>query len=107
MFDDANARDRDYSLWQKIAEYMNGEIALVIESKACDGEYVFLGLKDENKNKELHYMMEQDSMIGVYIDDREGFDNAWDSGEYEPDGCFFLRALQLSASQPEQARNLS
>ncbi len=90
MFENENARDEDYPLWQKIAEYMNGEIAFVIESAAIDGQYVFLGLKDEKKNKELFYMMEQDSMTGVFIDDREGFDEAWDREEYEHDGCFYL-----------------
>ena len=39
-------------------------------------QYLFLGLKDDEKNKELHYMM------GVFIDDREEFDKAWDSEEY-------------------------
>ena len=46
MYDGYDVTEVDYQLWQKIAEYMDGEIALVIESYACDGEYVFLGLKD-------------------------------------------------------------
>lgn len=62
----------------------------MIESSAIDGQYVFLGLTDAGKNKELFYMMEQDSMTGVFIDDRAGFDKAWDSEEYEHDGCFCL-----------------
>ncbi len=90
MFENENIEDSDYPLWRKIAEYMNGETAFVIESSAVDGQYVFLGLKDEKKNKELHYMMEQDSMTGVFIDDREGFDKDWDSRTYEHDGCFYL-----------------
>ncbi len=90
LFENENVMDEDYPLWRKIAEYMNGEIALVIESQASDGKYVFLGLKDENKNKELFYMMEQDSMTGAFMDDREGFDEAWDSEEYEYDGFFCL-----------------
>lgn len=70
MFKNYDTRDCDYELWQKIAEFMNGETALVIESSACDGRYVFLGLTDVDKNKELFYMFEQDSMTGVFIDDR-------------------------------------
>lgn len=81
--------------YEKIAEYMNGEIVFVIESSAVDGQYVFLGLKDENKNKELFCMMEQDSMTGVFIDDREGFDKDWDSREYEYGGCFYLEPQYL------------
>lgn len=95
MFKNEDTIDCDYELWQKIAEFMNGETALVIESSAIDGQYVFLGLTDADKNKELFYMMEQDSMTGVFIDDREEFDKAWDSEEYEPDGCFYLEPQYL------------
>lgn len=98
-------RDRDYPLWQKIAEYMNGETAFVIESHADGGEYVFLGLKNERKNRELFYMMEQDSTTGVFIDDREGFGKAWDSGEYEHDGCFYLEPQYLIFEPKEDTEN--
>ena len=71
MFDENNPEDSDYELWKSIAEYMDGENAYVVESIAMEGEYVFLGLCDRSKDKELAYMMEQDSMTGVFIDDRE------------------------------------
>lgn len=90
MFDNKEHNDRDYLLWKKIAEYIDGEIATVIESAVGDGKFVFLGLEDEKKNKELFYMMEQDSMMGAFIDDREEFDRTWDDGHYEPDNCFYL-----------------
>lgn len=90
MFDEYNAEDRDYNLWKSIAEYMDGEKALVADSKAKEGEYVFIELADAEKDKELFWMMEQDSMIGVYTDDRTSFDADWKSGEYEPGGCFYL-----------------
>lgn len=92
MFKDIDLDDPDYQLWEKIAAYMDGEIALVIESSAEDGKYVLLALKDKEKDKELHYMMEQDSRFGIYIDDREQFDKDWDSNDYEPDGCHYLDA---------------
>lgn len=101
MFKNEDTRDCDYELWQKIAESMNGETALVIESGAIDGQYVFLGLTDAEKNKELFYMMEQDSVTGVFIDDREGFDKAWDSEEYEHDGCFYLEPQYLIFKESE------
>lgn len=90
MFRDFRPDDADYKLWQDITEYMDGETALVIESSAIDGQYLFLGLKDKEKDRELHYMFEQDSHFGTYIDDREQFDKDWDSGDYEPDGCHYL-----------------
>lgn len=97
MYDNYDKSDKDYPLCQKIAEYMNGETAFVLE-KSFDNkkeEYLFLGLKDCEKNKELFYMMEQDSMTGIFINDREGFDEAWDSEEYEHDGCFYLEPQYL------------
>lgn len=99
MFKNYDTRDCDYELWQNIAEFMNGETALVIESSAVDGQYVFLGLTDVEKNKELFYMFEQDSMMGVFIDDREGFDKAWDNEQYEPDACFYIEAKFLIFEQ--------
>lgn len=90
MYDELK-EDQDYPLWAKIAEYMDGEIGLVAES-SLDGHYVFLGLKNGEKNKELFYMREQDGMIGTYIDDRDRFEKDWDSGEYEPDGNLYLEA---------------
>lgn len=91
----------DISLWKDIETFMDGETALVIESSMDNGQYVFLALKDEEKNKELHYMIEQDSMIGVYIDDREGFDEAWDNDEYEPDGCIYLNPENVELLESE------
>lgn len=90
MFDKNNPEDSDYEIWKGIAEYMDGEDAYVAESAAMDGEYVFLGLCDKRKDKELAYMMEQDSMTGVFINDREGFEAAWESKEYEHEGCFYI-----------------
>lgn len=92
MYDDKSPEDDDYSLWIEIAKFMDGEIAVVVESSLSDDHYVFLWLKNEEKNKELFYMMEQDSMIGIYIDDRKGFDKVWDSGAYAPDTCFYLNS---------------
>ena len=102
MYDECDHNDSDYTLWQKIAEYMNEETALVIESGACDGKYVFLGLKDPVKDKELMYMMEQDSMVGIFINDREGFDKAYENGEYEPDCNIYLESQYLIFEHQEE-----
>lgn len=103
MFKDKDKTDRDYSLGENIAKYMDGETAYVIKSAAMDNvEYLFLGLKDKDKDKELHYMIEQDSMIGTYIDDREGFDKAWDNEEYEPDGGIYLKPEEVELLESEE-----
>lgn len=82
--------DEDFELWNKIAEFMDGEEALVTKSVAMEGQFVFLELTDPVKNKELHWMMEQDSS-GIFNDDREEFDRLWDSDEYDGfDGCFYI-----------------
>lgn len=83
MYDNNNHNDKDYLLHESIAKYMDGELAWVIERISDDGKIYFLCLKDGIKNKELYYMMEQDSMTGCFIDDREGFEKAWEDGEYE------------------------
>lgn len=102
MLTDVSPDDPDYQLWKKIYEYMDGETAIVMKSTSGDGTYLFLGLKDKEKNKELHYMFEQDSFIGVYIDDREEFDKDWDSGDYEPDGCHYLNPENVEFLESEK-----
>lgn len=95
MYDGCEQQEPDYELWKSISNYMDGETALVKESGAKNGKYVFLGLVDEKKNKELFYMMEQDSMMGTYVDDRTSFEEAWEKGKYEPEGCFYLEKKHI------------
>lgn len=102
MFKGYDPAETDYQLWCEIAEFMDGEKALVIESYAENGKYVFLGLADKEKNQKLSYKMEQDSMMGIYINDREGFDRAWDAGEYERDESFYLEEEFLKKYEEEQ-----
>ena len=90
MLDEANPQDDDYNLWKNIYELMDGEIAYVYKSEAEEGKYVFCGLADPGKNKDLFFLIEQDSMIGRYIGDWEEFEADWESGAYEPDGCIYL-----------------
>ena len=90
MLDEADPQDDDYNLWKKVYEPMNGEDAFVYESPIEKGKWVFCGLVDGKKNKDLFYLIEQDSMIGRYIGDWEEFEADWESGAYEPDGCIYL-----------------
>jgi hypothetical protein len=90
MFDSHDPHENDYGLWKTIAEYMDGETACVVDHYKKDGTFTYLCLKNAEKNKELAYMMEQDGMMGCYIDDRDRFNEDWDNEEYEPDGLFIL-----------------
>lgn len=101
MYRDVGADDADYSLWREIAGYMDGKTAFVIESEAIEGAYVFLGLADKEQDRYLHYMFEQDSRSGVYIDSREQFDRDWDSGAYEPGGCHYLNPENVEILERE------
>lgn len=78
--------DPGYDIWKKIEEFVDGERAVVVQSVANEEQYVVLQLENDEKTKELFYMIEQDPVIGIYVDDREEFDKAWDNGEYQPDG---------------------
>lgn len=80
----------DRRLWEKIMRLMDGEIAFVHKSASNHDAYLFLGLKDKPKNKELFYLMEQDSQKGSYYNDRERFEKDWNSGKYGLDGNIFL-----------------
>ena len=55
MFDGNDQEDPDYELWKNIAEYMDGENAYVVKSTDAKEEYIFIGLCDKRKDKELAY----------------------------------------------------
>lgn len=80
----------DRRLWDKITRLMDGEVAFVHKSRSNPDAYLFLGLKNELKNRELFYLMEQDSRMGSYYNDRERFEKDWNSGEYRLDGNICL-----------------
>lgn len=90
MFDEKDHKEPDYPLWEKIAQYMDGELAEVLGSASGNGKFCFLGLCDEEKEKELCYMMEQDSYTGCFIDNREDFEKAWAEGYYQRELLFYL-----------------
>ena len=85
MYANNDKSDPDYDLWQQIADYMDGEDVIVADSRSKPGSYVLLGLANQEKEKELFWMMEQDSMVGRYVGDRVEFDKAWESGDYDAD----------------------
>lgn len=96
MLDRLDMPDEDRGIWKDIYDIMNGKAAYVKKSEAMEGKYVFLGLADEEKNKDLFYLIEQDSMVGRYIEDWEEFEADWDAGRYEMDGCIYLDAGNIT-----------
>lgn len=96
------------NLWTQIYKLMDGEVAFVSPSFLERDKFAFLGLDTEKKNKELHWLIEQDEMIGRYSA-RDKFDQIWDSGEYTPEGCMYLEKQNveiigdLSESKKEEA----
>lgn len=90
MRDAESVSAEDRRLWEKITRFMDGEPAFVHKSRSNPDAYLFLELKDELKNRELFYLMEQDSQKGSYYNDRERFEKDWNSGEYRLDGNIYL-----------------
>ena len=96
MLDRLDIQDEDCGIWKDIYDIMNGKAAYVKKSEAMEGKYVFCRLADAAKNKDLFYLIEQDSMIGRYIGDWEEFEADWDAGCYEMDGCIYLDAESIA-----------
>lgn len=82
--------EKDSEMWKKIYDFMDGERAYVTNAQAATDKYLFLGLKNELKNKELYWLIEQDDVIGCGYT-REEFCDLWEEGLYEGlDGCIYL-----------------
>lgn len=81
--------------WAKVYSLMDGQVALVIPSFLSKNEYILIGLRDRERDREVHYLIEQDPEIGCYINQREEFDRDYNNGEYAPDGNFCLSENQV------------
>lgn len=74
---------------QKAFELLDGKMGCV--APAYDGHgYHFIGCNDNEVAKEFAWLMEQDSMFGQYVDDRDGFDRDWENDTYYPDGSISI-----------------
>ncbi|HNX99598.1 MAG TPA: hypothetical protein PKN39_02350 [Oscillospiraceae bacterium] len=82
--------DEEIAGYLKVLEAMDGQRTFVAPSLSSPDEYNYMGLFDEAKGKEVAYLMEQDPMMGCYIDQREQFDHDYDCGDYCPDGTWTL-----------------
>lgn len=82
--------EEDAKLWKQIQDRWAGaEVELDDEGP----HHFLLGWPDdieiEETMKEALYLIEQDPMVGRYIDDRETFDFHWDERTYDPCGLSF------------------
>lgn len=85
------AEDQNYSEEEIkiITDYMQAwDGAHVTLSNLLPEEYSVVGWppEEDEKVKNAIYLMEQDPVFGMYVDDRERFDADWAAGEWEPSG---------------------
>ncbi|MDA1478294.1 hypothetical protein [Bacillus changyiensis] len=66
---------------------IDGMEVIVTKSWSGDGYYLISWQENDSGTiKEFFYQLEQDPMFGSYFDEREEFENDWESGEYCPAG---------------------
>lgn len=87
----AKTEDQNYSEEEIkiITDYMQAwDGAHVTLSNLLPEEYSVVGWppEEDEKVKNAIYLMEQDPVFGMYVDDRERFDADWAAGEWEPSG---------------------
>lgn len=87
----AKAEDQNYSDEEIkiITDYMQAwDGAHVTLSNLLPEEYSVVGWphEEDEKVKNAIYLMEQDPVFGMYVDDRERFDADWAAGTWEPSG---------------------
>ena len=87
----AKAEDQNYSEEEIkiITDYMQAwDGTHVTLSNLLPEEYSVVGWppEEDEKVKNAIYLMEQDPVFGMYVDDRERFDADWAAGEWEPSG---------------------
>lgn len=89
------APENDAQNWEKVYSMLDGQEALLVPSFLEKGEFIFIGLRDHERDKEVSYLMEQDSEVGCYINQREEFDRDYNSGDYSRDVQFCLKSDQV------------
>ena len=72
-----------------------GGIEIIVRFR--ENEFCLVSWEKEwdKKVREAFYKMEQEPMFGVYINDRKGFLEAWNMGEYEPAGSIVFKENEL------------
>ena len=92
--------EEEIQCYLKILSAMDGQRAIVAPSFSGAEGYDYMGLFDAAQGKEVAYLMEQDPMMGCFIDQREEFDQVYDSGDYCPDGIWTLEKEYVEIIRP-------
>lgn len=82
--------DKDIDDMIKYWNQLDGLEVLVGEGLSEDYALVYWNPEDDEKVMEAMYLAEQDPIFGNYINDKDGFKEAWKNGEYEPGGTFSI-----------------
>ncbi len=82
--------DSDAQNYVKIFALMDGQKAVMCPALTGDSALSFCGIADKGVDREVSYLLEQDSECGCFIDNREDFDREYDSGEYSRDVNFTI-----------------
>jgi hypothetical protein len=101
-----DCEDSDIENLMKVFAMMDGQKAIMCTQLRGDDELTFLGIADNQTDKEVAYLLEQDSFFGAYIDQRDSFDEAYDSGEYSREVLFSIHKQYLEIIPQEQWEEL-
>jgi len=94
--------DSDAQNLEKIYSLMDGQKAILLSTPYSDDEFTFLGLVGQERDREVSYLMEQDSWCGCYIGERAEFDQVYDSGDYSRDVQFCIESKYVEIIQHKE-----
>jgi hypothetical protein len=97
-----DCEDADVENYIQMYAMMDGQKAIMCSSPRYDDYLSFLGLADNRVDKEVSYLMEQDSLFGAFVGDRDSFDEVYDSGEYSRDASFMIDKQHVEIIPQEQ-----
>ena len=97
-FEESEISEQEIRNWISAYNLIDGLEVMVLYTNYLE-DYTLLSWKPEDDKKfmEFIYLLEQDSMFGNYVDDRETFLKDWENGEYSPDGsiCFSKNDVEI------------
>lgn len=70
--------------WIRVYNIIDGIEVVVMKSFVSEKGFIPISWEDDKKMTEYFYQVEQDPMIGTYVDAREEFMEDWNNQEYEP-----------------------
>jgi hypothetical protein len=100
--DCANWEDSDIENLIKVFKMMDGQKAIMGTQLRGDDELTFLGIADDQIDKDVAYQLEQDSFFGAYIDQWDSFCEAYDSGDYSRDVSFLIEKQYVEIIPQDQ-----